>query len=101
MGLLPFEKGKILINGNSVDDIKSQWQSKISCVPQNIFISDQSLKIISHLEKMKKKLIKKNDKALKISNLNEFKDDLKFGLDTLLGENGARISGGQRQESHS
>ena len=26
-----------------------------------------------------------------------FKDDSKFGLDTLLGENGARISGGQRQ----
>ena len=98
MGLLPFEKGKILINGNSVDDIKSQWQSKISCVPQNIFISDQSLKNnIAFGENEKEIDLKKIDKALKISNLNEFKDDLKFGLDTLLGENGARISGGQRQ----
>jgi ATP-binding cassette, subfamily B, bacterial PglK len=98
MGLIPAEKGRISINGNTIEDIKTQWQTKIGCVPQNVFISDQSLKNnIAFGEDEKDIDFNKIDKSIKISNLDEFKNDLKFGLNTILGENGARISGGQRQ----
>ena len=35
--------------------------------------------------------------VVKIANLDNFKENLKFGLDTFLGDDGARLSGGQRQ----
>ena len=41
--------------------------------------------------------LEKVAKAIELANLKEFKNSLKFGLETLLGESGSRLSGGQRQ----
>ena len=40
---------------------------------------------------------KKIEKAVKLSNLSEFCENSKFGINTKVGKNGSRLSGGQRQ----
>jgi len=98
MGLLPPSDGKILIDGHDVKIVEKDWQSKIGCVPQEVFIADDSLKrnIAFGLkdEQIDENKIKK---ALQIANLEEFTKNLRFSFNSILGEQGARISGGQRQ----
>jgi len=98
MGLLKPQQGEILIDENKIENIKSKWQKIIGCVPQEVFILDNTLKknIAFGLdeEDIDKKKI---NAAIKLANLEEFKNSLKFGIDTLVGEKGSRLSGGQRQ----
>ena len=98
MGLIPPQEGKIQINDIDLKDVNLQWQSKIGCVPQDVFISDQSLKNNVAFGFNEDQI--DNDKvnnALKTANLIDFTENLKFGFNTILGENGARVSGGQKQ----
>ena len=67
-------------------------------MPQEVFILDDTLKrnVAFGLPDMSIDN-QKVEKAIELANLSEFKDSLKFGLETLLGESGSRLSGGQRQ----
>ena len=85
---------KILINLNNL----KSWQSKISIIPQNIFLQDDTIYKNIILDK---KHIKINDiflkKIIKISKVDEFLDK-NHKLDNFkVGENGLKISGGQKQ----
>tara|TARA_B100000965_G_scaffold125334_2_gene104037 strand:- start:346 stop:2070 length:1725 start_codon:yes stop_codon:yes gene_type:complete len=98
MGLVPPREGKIQIDNIDLQDFKLQWQSRIGCVPQDVFISDESLKNNVAFGLNEDQIDdNKVNKALKIANLEDFTNNLKFGVKTLLGENGARVSGGQKQ----
>ena len=98
MGLILPQHGEILIDEKKIKDIKSSWQKIIGCVPQEVFILDDTIKknvafglpdsSIDHNKVLK---------AIKLANLEEFMNSSKFGLETLLGESGSRLSGGQRQ----
>ena len=98
MGITSPSKGQILIDGINILQIKNSYQKIVSCIPQDIFILDSSLKrniafglpdeIIDNM---------RVDEVIKITNLGEFESKLKFGSDTLLGDNGSRLSGGQKQ----
>ena len=44
MGLLPVDDGEILIDEKNLKNNESGWQKKIGCVPQEVFIIDDSLK---------------------------------------------------------
>lgn len=98
MGFLNPFKGKIFIDSFEFSEVKKQWQKIIGCVPQDVFILDKSL-----AENIAFGFSKENidyvhlDKCLKEANLEEFRKDLKFGINSVLGEKGARLSGGQRQ----
>ena len=98
MGLISPQFGKIFIDGQKISDVKSDWQKSIGCVPQEVFILDDTLKrnVAFGLPDMSIDN-QKVEKAIELANLSEFKDSLKFGLETLLGESGSRLSGGQRQ----
>ena len=98
MGLLKPQQGEILIDENKIENVKSKWQKIIGCVPQEVFILDNTLKknIAFGLDEEDID-IKKIDAAIKLANLEELKNSLKFGIDTLVGEKGSRLSGGQRQ----
>ena len=98
IGLISPQYGEILIDEKKIIDIKPNWQKIIGCVPQEVFILDDTLKknVAFGIPDMSIN----NDKvtkAIELANLDEFKNSLKFGLETLLGEGGSRISGGQRQ----
>ncbi len=101
MGLTMPNKGEILVDGKNMhgNNFKLQgWHSQISHVPQNIFLSDQSLAENIAFGIDKKNIdMNKLKKAINISQLNKLVENSKNGLFTKVGERGMQISGGQRQ----
>ncbi len=101
MGLTKPSKGALLVDGRDMHKSNFRiegWYSQISHVPQNIFLSDQSLaeNIAFGIDKQnidKKKL----KEAIKISQLSSLVENSKNGVFTNIGERGIQISGGQRQ----
>lgn len=98
LGLLAPSSGKIELNGIDVHRNLRQWQDMIGYVPQNIFLTDDTLKrnIAFGLadEKIDEAAVQR---ALKAAQLDAFVSQLSRGLDTMVGERGVRLSGGQRQ----
>jgi len=100
LGLLEPQKGTLEVDGKVIDkhNIKA-WQHSIGYVPQQIFLSDDTVaaniafgidtKDINH---------EAVEYASKIANLHEFVvNELPSKYQTTIGERGVRISGGQRQ----
>jgi ATP-binding cassette subfamily B protein len=89
--------GKIYIDDQDIRNItQSSLHKKIGFVQQNIFLFDASIK-----ENLKYGKAGATDEelwdALKAANLDKFVASLPHGLDTQVGEHGARLSGGQKQ----
>ncbi len=100
LGLLTPQEGNIIIDNTTInkDNLKN-WQVNIGYVPQQIFLSDSSIKnnIAFGIET---KLIdeEKVKKAAKLANLDQFiEQELKDKYETIVGERGIRLSGGQKQ----
>nr|WP_324292809.1 ABC transporter ATP-binding protein [uncultured Desulfobacter sp.] len=98
LGLLkPFE-GEIKVNGVSLDNCKHSWQKKIGYIPQSIYLCDDTLKnnIAFGLPEASIDMNRLND-AIQIAQLKEVVNELKEGIDTIIGDRGVKLSGGQRQ----
>ena len=79
-------------------DRRRSWQSQISYVPQQVYLSDASvLENIVFPGSSESCDFNKVMAACEAACLKEFIDTLPAGLDTRIGENGAKLSGGQRQ----
>ena len=101
MGLTKPEKGEILIDGKNMHEKNFRiegWYSQISHVPQNVFLSDQSLaeNIAFGIDKNNIDM-KKLKEAVKISQLTKLVENSEKGFFANVGERGIQISGGQRQ----
>jgi len=98
-GLLNYDSGSILIDGNKKDFFsKNTWFNKISYVSQNVYLNDDT--IINNIILGDTK--KNTDKQIIIDilekvNLLDFVTNLPDGLDTIIGEGGSKLSGGQIQ----
>ena len=98
IGLLQPEKGQILIDNKDINMNINLWRKSIGYVPQNIFLIDDTLKKnISFDIENNHNDIKKINECLKKSELINFVSNLHKGLNTIVGERGSRISGGQLQ----
>ena len=98
MGISSPQSGKIFIDGKNLENFKKNWHKVIGCVPQDVFILDESLKKNIAFGLPDEDINdEKLEKAIYLSNLSELKNSLKHGVDTLVGEKGSRLSGGQRQ----
>ncbi len=98
IGFLDPSSGKIYVDEIELIKIKKQWQKIIGCVPQEVFIMDKSLAENIAFSFPKDKIdLEHLDKCIKEANIEDLKQSLKFGVNTILGEKGARLSGGQRQ----
>lgn len=98
LGVLSYQSGSVKIDRRELNDCKNAWQKKIGYIPQNIFIIDDSIRrniafAINDEEINEDKIWN----AVEMAQLKEFVQSLPEGLDTVIGERGARISGGQRQ----
>jgi ABC-type multidrug transport system fused ATPase/permease subunit len=98
LGVLNIDSGNILISGMTPLQAISRWPGAISYVPQDVVISSGSIRDNVALgfpqEFATDDLVMR---ALKVADLDKFVDGLVQGLDTQVGERGAKISGGQRQ----
>lgn len=100
LGLLQPNEGKIKVDDKFIDQKNVRaWQKSIGYVPQQIFLSDDTLTANIAFGVNPKDIDKKAvEEAAKIANLHEFiNKDLPLKYDTLIGERGIRLSGGQRQ----
>ncbi len=95
LGLLEPKSGEILYNKMNLNKVIPN----ISYVPQNVSLIDDSIKNNITFGNEKKKFNKKNFiKAIKSTDLFEFIKTLPNKENTIIGEKGARISGGQAQK---
>ena len=98
LGVLEPTEGEVFISGVSPLQAISKWPGAISYVPQDVLISKRSIRENVGLGYPKEvatdELI---SSALQVSFLTKFVNSLPQGLNTLAGERGAKISGGQRQ----
>lgn len=100
LGLLPPTSGKIMLNDKELHHYsRSSLSSKIGYVPQDIYLLDDS--IINNIALGIEKDLIDFDKVKhvsKIADIHEFiTDNLEEGYSSLVGERGARLSGGQVQ----
>lgn len=98
LGLLEPQEGKIIFNQESFKESIDQWRSQVAYLPQEIFLTDSTLKsnvaLGLPLEMIDEEKV---CKSLSQAKLDSLVSELPNGVETLLGENGIRLSGGQRQ----
>ena len=98
LGLLRPSDGFIKVDGTDIQKNLSNWQKNIGYVPQDIYLSDDTLRNNIAYGLNSNEIDEKSLKeATKVANLDKFVKNLPDGLNTMLGEHGVRISGGQRQ----
>ena len=100
LGLLNPQKGTLEVDGQIITDKnKRSWQSYIGYVPQNIYLSDDTIMAnIAFGVEPNDVDLKNIEKSSKIANLHNFViDELSEKYQTKIGERGVRLSGGQRQ----
>ena len=92
-------KGEIFVDNTKINFLNHKsWQRKISYVPQNIFLIDDTIKKNITLEFNEKNInYDRLKKAVEAAQLEKFVNKLELKLDTYIGENGVRLSGGQKQ----
>lgn len=96
LGLYPITKGEILIDGTRIQDIKLKNLRKLfGLVSQDIFLFHDTIKEnLTVGGDFSERDIKA---ALDVSYASEFVDKLPQGLQTIIGDRGAKLSGGQQQ----
>lgn len=98
LGLHRPERGRVLVDGVPIDDDLAAWQRSIGLVPQDVYLIDDTLRANIALGEPDE-LVDEHRlvQAVRMAQLDEHVASLPNGLDTLVGERGARMSGGQRQ----
>ena len=98
LGLVKPTNGSTYVDGTNISENIKGWQNQIGYVPQNIYLTDDTIKknIAFALPEEKIDDIAVN-KAVVNAKLDSLVSNLGNGLDTKVGEFGDRISGGQRQ----
>ncbi|MBE5837189.1 ABC transporter ATP-binding protein [Butyrivibrio sp.] len=98
LGILQPNEGKISVDDWNIKDNPNAWHQLLGYIPQNIYIIDDTIRNNIAFG------IKEEDidddavnRAIDMAHLREFVDSLPQGINSFVGDRGARISGGQRQ----
>lgn len=98
LGVLNPDEGRVLVSGLPPLEAVAKWPGALSYVPQDVVIANGSVRENVALgypsEAATDELI---TTALKIACLDAFVSELPRGVDSPVGERGAKMSGGQRQ----
>jgi ATP-binding cassette subfamily C protein len=99
LGLLDPERGGLVVDGHRLDSSElRRWRSRVGYVPQSIYLLDDTIRrnIALGLEDHE---IDPDalDTAIRLAQLDRFIARQPQGLETMVGESGVRISGGERQ----
>ncbi|RWE38236.1 MAG: ABC transporter ATP-binding protein [Mesorhizobium sp.] len=97
LGLLEPTAGKILVDGVEVDaGNRRRWRDQVAYVPQDVFLLHDTIAANLRLAAPQAS----NDElwtALRAAHAGEFVERLDLGLETVVGDRGVRMSGGERQ----
>lgn len=97
IGFLRPTEGRILLDGRNMEELDLRsYRRFLSVVPQESVLFEGSIRE-NVTYGLSGAFDADLDRALREANAMEFVDRLPHGLDTLVGEHGARLSGGQRQ----
>lgn len=98
VGLLEPSKGEIFVDNSSIKNNIKEWQKLISYVPQDIYLQDDTIanNIAFGIDESSIKY-ERLKKVSKIANLDEFVNKLPKRYETIIGEKGISLSGGQLQ----
>lgn len=98
MGLQTPNQGKILINNREINKNLNNWQNSIGYIPQSIYLQDETIEKNIAFGVPENEINKKRiQEVIKLAQLSEFVTQLPDKEYTIVGEKGARISGGQAQ----
>jgi len=97
-GLLEPGAGRVLIDGADLRTRRASWQASLAYVPQEVFLLDDTLRANVALgvppHEVDDACVRA---AIERAQLGALVASVPGGLDTMLGERGARLSGGERQ----
>ena len=98
LGVLNPDSGSVLVSGVPPLSAVAKWPGAVSYVPQDVVISAGTIRenvaLGYPIEEASDELV---FAALQVAHLDEFVRSLPDGIETQVGERGAKISGGQRQ----
>jgi len=98
LGLLKPDRGQVTVDGVDIATNIRGWQDLVGYVPQSIFLMDASIRANIAFGVVESEIDdEKVMRALSLSQLTGFIDELPNGIHELVGERGVRLSGGQRQ----
>ena len=89
--------GSIFCDDINISGDSKNWKKKISYVTQKTFLIDDTIKNNIIFGDITEYNEKKFEEAIKFSNLDRFINDLPSGINTIVGEGGSQLSGGQIQ----
>ena len=98
LGLYQPQSGRVLMDGKDIHENMDAWRRMIGCIPQNIYLLDDSIRANIALGVPEDKV--DDDKiwaVLEEAQLADFIREQEDGLDTNIGDRGVKLSGGQRQ----
>lgn len=98
LGAISPTSGKVQISGYEPSHSIVKWPGAVAYVPQDVYIFDGTINenITIGMPNNSQTSLRIDD-AIRMAQLEEVVNDLPFGLDTQVGENGSSLSGGQRQ----
>ncbi len=98
LGLLKPQKGEILINDKLIDNFGSNFVGNIAYVPQEPIILDEKISTNISLETDEKEInYEKLQYAINKANFDQVVEKFPKKIETKVGDNGVRLSGGQNK----
>jgi ATP-binding cassette, subfamily B, bacterial PglK len=98
LGFLVPQSGEVRVNGHNIHDNLPAWLQRATYIPQSVFLLDDTLRRnIEFGAAPETASVDRMSSAIQQAQLADLIASLPDGLDTLVGERGARLSGGQRQ----
>ena len=97
IGLLQDYEGKIELNNQDLENNLFNLQNKIGYVPQSVYLADETILFNITLDQEKNVDHQKLSKILSLVELTDFINNLPENLNTVIGERGGKLSGGQCQ----
>ena len=97
MGLIPPDEGRVLVDETPLQAEQMRaWRSKIGYVPQDTFMFHDTVRA-NLLWVRPEASDEEIREALRLAAAEDFVSNLPEGMETVLGDRGVRISGGERQ----
>jgi ATP-binding cassette subfamily C protein len=89
--------GEILVDGINISNNIRSWQMNIGYVPQNVYLIDDTIKANVAFG-IATEFINEDsvDKAIKSAQLSKLIENILGGKDSIVGERGIKLSGGQK-----